>query len=48
LFDEGHVFGEMLLSVDLPFITPFLLIQPKLRDERPVFLIKFLPDLGTV
>ena len=47
LFDEGHVLGEMLLGVDLSFIAPFLLIEPKLRDDPPVFLVEFIPDLGT-
>ena len=41
------VLGEVLLCIDLSFIAPFLLIEPKLRDDRPVFLVKFLPDFGT-
>ena len=47
LFNEGHVLGEMLLSIDLPFITPLLLIESELRDDRSVFFIELFPDLGT-
>ncbi len=47
LFDESHVLGEMLLGIDLSFIAPFLLIEPKLRDGRPVFLVELIPNLST-
>ena len=45
--DENHVLGEMLLDVDFSFITPLLLIQSKLRDDRSVFLVELFPDLRT-
>ncbi len=47
LLDKGHILGEMLLGVDLPFIATFLLIESKLGDDRSVFLVEFFPDLGT-
>jgi hypothetical protein len=30
LLNEGHVFSEMLLSVDFPFLTPLQLVQSEL------------------
>ena len=47
LLDKGHILGEMLLGVDLSFIATFLLIETKLPDDRPIFLVEFFPDLGT-
>lgn len=47
LFDEDHILGKMLLGVDLPFIAPFLLIEAKLRNDRPIFLVQLCPNFGT-
>ena len=47
LFDKGDVLGKMLLSIDLSFLSPFLLIEPELRNDGPVLLIEFFPDLTT-
>ncbi len=46
LFDKGHVLCQMLLSVDLAFFTPFLLVEPKLRDDRSIFLVQFFPNFN--
>lgn len=46
LLDKGHVFGEMLLRSDFSFFASFLLIEPELCDERPVFLVELFPDCG--
>ena len=40
LFNESHVFSEMLLSVDFPFLTPLQLVQSKLRDRGAIFLVQ--------
>ena len=45
LFDEGHVFGEMLLGVDFAFVAPLLLGEPEGRDRGTVLLVEFLPYL---
>ena len=45
LFDEGHVFSEVLLGGDFAFLAPFELVKPELGDERPIFLVQFFPDL---
>jgi len=35
------------LGIDLPFVTPFLLVEAELSNERPVFLVEFSPNLGS-
>ncbi|MEK7761291.1 MAG: hypothetical protein AAB433_06905 [Nitrospirota bacterium] len=47
LFNEGHVFSEVLLGVDFSFLTPLQLIQSELRDRGAVFLVQRLPDRRT-
>lgn len=47
LFNESHVFSEVLLSVDFSFLTPFQLVQSELRDHGAVFLVQRLPDRRT-
>jgi hypothetical protein len=47
LFNESHVFSEVLLSVDFPFLTPLQLVQSELRDRGAVFLVQRLPDRRT-
>ncbi len=44
LLDEGHVFSEVLLGVDFPFLAPLLLVQSELRDHGAVFLVQRFPD----
>ena len=47
LFNEGHVFSEVLLGVDFSFLTPLQLVQSELRDRGAVFLVQRLPDRRT-
>jgi hypothetical protein len=47
LLDESHVFPEMLLGVDFPFLPPLLLVQSELRDQGAVFLVQRFPDRRT-
>ncbi len=47
LFDEGHVFTQVLFGVDLPFLPPLLLVEPELGDRGAVFLVQRFPDRRT-